>query len=105
MRCLIAVMRDLTSNLPPLPVILPDMMAPVIRVGGRRSPLGPQGMGDLQDRCGDLLTVSRIEEPPHPVQKHLGNMGFHMVARNPLLSQLQRNLASRRSSSAATLDV
>jgi hypothetical protein len=95
MRCLIAIMRDLTGltgNLPPLPAILPDMRAPVIRVGGRRSPLGPRGMGDLQDRCGDLLTVSRIEGPPHSVQKHLGNMGFHMVARNLLLSQLRRNL-------------
>jgi putative SOS response-associated peptidase YedK len=67
-RDLFAVKHDRAGNLPPLPAILPDQMAPVVRIGAdgeRELVMARWGMPGPPQSGGRLVTNIRHVQDPH----------------------------------------
>ena len=66
-RDLFAVKHDRAGNLPPLPAILPDQMAPIVRLGaegGRELVMARWGMPAPPQHGGQLVTnIRNLDEP------------------------------------------
>ncbi len=68
MRRLFAIERDLAGNLPPLPSVFPDMLAPIVRVGadgGRELAIARWGMPGPPQFGGLPVTNIRNTLSPH----------------------------------------
>ena len=67
MRRLFAIAEDLTGNLPPLPDVFPDQLAPIVRVadGGRRLEMMRWGMPGPPYCGGASVTNIRNTSSPH----------------------------------------
>ncbi len=67
-RCLFAVKHDRAGNLPPLPAVLPDQMAPIVRIGAdgeREFVMARWGMPGPPQFGGAPVTNIRNVKSPH----------------------------------------
>ncbi len=98
-------MRDTTGNLPPMPGIFPDMMAPVVRTGSDGATLPTKRAGEAMHRhCGRKgnnrpsrrMVTSEIYSWSGASFLHAGNgLGGRLAAN--MLSRLDPNQHPARS--------
>ena len=67
-RDLFAVKHDRAGNLPPLPVIFPDQMAPILRVAARRRAQAHSGALGLA--CATAIRRPASDEYPYVKSTH-----------------------------------